>query len=124
VRVDEAAAPTASFADVAEQPSGGRVRTLSSVDDLAGLGVAINEFLSVWEGDGNRIVVCFDSVTTLLLNTDTERMFQFLHVLTRRVKGSGTALRYTLNPAADDDRTARTITSLFDHVVDDTDEPQ
>jgi len=122
VCVDEARAGSAT-APTSLAP-GGQVQYISSPGDFTGLGIAISEFLAEWHGDDNRTVVCFDSVTTLLQYADSERVFQLLHVLSQRVEESGAIVSFHMTPAAHDDQTVRTIRSLFDHVVDDTDEPQ
>jgi hypothetical protein len=120
VRVDEAETPTASFSEAESLAAGGQVWTISAAGDLSGLGRAISQFLTEWQESGNRTVICFDSATALLLNVDTERVFQFIHALTRRIEASDATARYVLNLAAHDDQTVRTIQSLFDTVVDTT----
>jgi len=115
--VDESRSAAAATASTTQTTAGGHVRSVSSPGDLTGLGIAISEYLSEWHSDDNRTVVCFDSVTTLLQYADTERVFQFIHVLTQRIEEAGATAHFHMDPAAHDDQTVRTITSLFDDVV-------
>lgn len=94
-----------------------QVSSVSSPGDLTGLGMRISDCLSAWEGDGNRTVVCVDSLTTVLMYVDTNRAFQFLHVLLARLESAGARAHVHMDPEAHDVRTVATITSLFDVVL-------
>lgn len=124
VCVDESTRSASMAAGSGAQASlGGHVRTVGSPGDLTGIGVSISEFLSEWAGAGET-VACFDSITPLLQYTDTRRVFQFFHVLTRRMEEAGARAHYHMDPAAHDEQTVQTFVSLFDEVVDFRDESE
>lgn len=117
VSVDESTRSTAT-ATATTTSANGHVRSVSTPGDLTGLGIAISEYLSEWHNNGKQTVVCFHSLTPLLQYADTRRVFQFLHVLTRRVTSASATAHYHMDPTAHDEQTVRTLASLFDHVVD------
>lgn len=94
------------------------VETVREPADVTGLAITAGEVLSGWEGDGNRTVVCFDSVTHLLDHVSFETAFRFLHVFSRRVGVLGATGHYHLDPAAHDDRVVQGFKGLFDAVVE------
>lgn len=94
------------------------VATVPSPGDLTGLGVCISRFLGEWDGDGNRTLVCVDSLTTVLQYVETETAFRFLHTLLARCRSAGATVHAHITPDAHDERTVRTIESLFDAVAD------
>lgn len=95
-----------------------RVATVPSPGDLTGVGVRISECLSAWAGDGNRLVICIDSLTTMLQYVETETAFRFLHTLLARCSTADATVHAHITPEAHDERTVRTIESLFDAVVE------
>lgn len=90
------------------------VRTVSTPGNLTDLGIQISAYLSEWDGTDERTVVCFDSLTTMLQYTDLQRAFRFLHVLTGRVRATGSFAHYHVDPGAHDERTLNTLKTLFD----------
>lgn len=94
------------------------VESVSDPGDLTGLGIAISEFLSNWEGAPNQTVVCFHSLTPLLQYADLQRVFRFLHVLTGRLESAGAVAHFHLDPHAHDEQTLGTLSQLFDVVVE------
>lgn len=98
--------------------SGGvHVHTVSDPNDLTGLGIAIQQTLETWQGDGNHVAVCVRSLTTLLQFAETRRAFRFFHVLLAQLRAIDARLHAHLDPTAVDDRTVATFRSLFDAVV-------
>lgn len=94
------------------------VETVSDPSDLTGLGIAISKFLSSWEDSPNQTVVCFHSLTPLLHSTDLQRVFRFLHVLTRRLTSTDAVAHFHLDPHAHDAQTINTLSELFDVIVE------
>ena len=115
----------------AAQPgSGGRTATPtpSAVDslpnpgDLTGLGIKISEQLQQWRVDNNRTVVCFDSLTTVLQYVELQTVYKFLHVLTGRFDTVDACAHFHMDPNAHDEVTVNTLKSLFDAVVERSDD--
>lgn len=90
------------------------VEAVGSVDDLTGLGIAIDRRLNAADGD---VRVCFDSLTALLQYVEEERAYEFLHSLCGRLYAHGARAHFHVDPAAHDDRTVARFTSLCDAKV-------
>jgi hypothetical protein len=99
-------------------PGNMTIHTTSSPSDLTGLGMRISEQLSEWEADDNRIVVDFDSLTTLLEYGDKRKVFKFVHVLKGRVEAAGATAHYHMDPTAHSTEEVNTFKSLMDAVVE------
>ncbi len=89
--------------------------TVSSPSDLTGLGIEIGQFLSSWEPP---IVVCFDSLTSMLQYVDFETAYEFLHAITGQLQAADARAHFHVDPGAHDDQAIAGITSLFDASVD------
>ncbi|WP_162994016.1 DUF7504 family protein [Halalkalicoccus subterraneus] len=88
--------------------------TVRSANQLVELGIAISLYLEDWTT--GRTLVCVHPLETLLARNDTETVFRFLHVLTGRVTGTNATGRFSLDPTAVDERTARTLEPMFDSI--------
>jgi hypothetical protein len=108
---------TRSASDAPSHVPGRVVDAVSSPTDLTGIGIAINEQLAEWAPSGLQIALCFHTLTTLLQYASEDRVFQFLHVLTSRVRSIDAVAHYHLDPVAVDDRTVHTLMQLFDVVI-------
>lgn len=93
------------------------VETVSSPNDLTGLGIRITEFLTQWEDD-RQTVVCFDSLTALLQYVELETAYEFLHIITGRLAAVDAVAHFHMDPGAHDDQTVESIVSLMDAVVE------
>jgi hypothetical protein len=91
-----------------------RSTSVADPGELTGLGIRTGECLDAWED--RSIVVTVDSITTMLQYADTKRVFQFLHVLTSRLKRAGALAGFHMDPSAHDEQTVATVKSLFDEV--------
>jgi hypothetical protein len=94
------------------------VETVSSPNDLTGLGIRITEFLTDWEENDNRTVVCFDSLTALLQYVELETAYEFLHIITGRMAALDAFAHFHMDPDAHDDQTIQSVTTLMDAVVE------
>jgi len=97
------------------------VKTVENPSDLTGIGIELSELLSgmaTAADDDEHIVVCFDSITSLLQYADLQRAFRFLHVVTGRVKTVNGVGHYHLDPEAHERQTLATLKGLFDAVVE------
>lgn len=93
----------------------------SSPVDMTGIGIQLSEFLQeFYEGRGltrNRIML--HSISTLLMYSDLQTVFRFLHVFTGRIQ-SADALGVCLmdSGTGTDAQTMNTLKQLFDGVVE------
>lgn len=94
------------------------VKTVTNPNDLTGLGITITEHLSRWQDNGNRTVVCVDSLTAMLQYVELQTAYEFLHVLTGRLYASDAVAHLHMDPSAHDDQTVESIASLCDAVVE------
>lgn len=88
--------------------------SVSSASDLTGLGIQIGQFLSEWDAP---VVVCFDSLTSMLQYVDFETAYEFLHAITGQVHAAGARAHFHIDPDAHDAMEVAGITSLFDASV-------
>jgi len=123
---------------VAEPPAGGGIvsvgrdetefedevwtaATVTHPGDLTGIGIELSELLSALAADADgdeQVVVCFDSVTSLLHHSDLQRAFRFLHVVTGRVRNADARCYYHLDPEAHDPQARATLDGLFDATIE------
>lgn len=105
------------------------VRYVSSPTDLTGIGIAFSELLEEFYRRGierNRVVL--DSLSPLLIYSDLQTVFRFMHVLTSRIEDANAVGLHTIESTAHDAETINTLKQLFDGVVavesqPETDEP-
>jgi len=90
------------------------VKSVSTPDDLTGLGITLSQALSSHED----AVVCFDSLTVLLQYVDTETAYEFLNAFTGHLYAADARAQFHLDPSAHDRRTIDALASLFDAVVE------
>jgi len=99
-------------------PKNMTIHSVSNPSDFTGLGMRISQQLSDWTDDGNRIIVDFDSLTTLLEYGKRERVFKFMHVLKGRMESANAVAHYHMDPAAHDPQDVNTFKSLMDAIVE------
>ena len=85
--------------------------------NLQRLGTSISEFCQRWDDEDYDIYVCFDSLSALLEYTSPEVVFQFCHVLTKRLESVDAIAHFHLDPERHADETVATFQSIFDRVV-------
>lgn len=106
-----------------------RIKYASSPVDMTGIGIKLSEFLQeFYEARGvteNRVLL--HSVSTLLMYSDLQTVFRFLHVFTGRIQSAEALGLYVIDETAHDDQTMNTLKQLFDGVISveegDGDEP-
>ena len=103
-------------------PDGVTVEHISSPSDLTGLGIAVGELLSEWDGSP---VVCIDSLTAMLQYVEVETAYEFLHAVTGQLYAADARAHFHIDPSAHESTTVDSIASLFDAIVefDSDDEP-
>jgi KaiC/GvpD/RAD55 family RecA-like ATPase len=96
------------------------VRLAGSPSDMTGVGIEVSDILKeLWENRGiERNRVCLDSVSTLLMYSDLETVFRFLHVFTGRVRSIEGFGLFVIDPGMHDDKDYSTLRQLFDATVE------
>ena len=96
-----------------DDPDGVDVKTVATPSNLTGIGVKTTPYLNRWDD----AVTVVEPLTVLCQYADTQEIYQFLHVLLARLRGSGQAQGYA-DPVVDDERSIELLKSLFDAVVE------
>ena len=88
----------------------------SSPRDMSDIGIRFSEFIQSFytERQLERNRVGLDSLTTLLVYSNLQTVFRFLHVFTSRVENVDGLGLYTVESTAHDDETLNTLDQLFD----------
>lgn len=93
------------------------IDALPEPSDLTGLAMAISSYIEAWEDTDATTVVCFDSITPLVLHSDIEQVFRFLYTTIARLRDIGAYAHFHFDPAAHEERTVNLINSIFDAAV-------
>jgi len=105
---------------VGSAEDGPQLKYASSPVDMTGIGIKLSEFLQdFYERRGlkqNRVLM--HSVSTLLMYSDLQTVFRFLHVFTGRVQSANGLGLYAIDSTAHDDQTMNTLTQLFDGLIE------
>jgi len=96
------------------------VRFASSPEDMTGIGVEVSNLLDkFWEKKSiemNR--ACLESVSTLLMYSDLETVFRFLHVFTGRVRSVNGLGIFVIDSEMHEEKDYSTLQQLFDGTVE------
>jgi len=95
-----------------------RIKYASSPVDMTGIGIKLSEFLQAFGDRGieqNRVMV--HSLSTLLMYSDLQTVFRFLHVFTGRVQSVDGLGLYSIDSTSHDDQAMNTLKQLFDGIV-------
>lgn len=96
-----------------------RVEYVNSPGDLTGLGIGVSEQLRrFFEADTRRVRIGFHSLSTLLMYSDIETVFRFLHVLTGRIDDADGVGLFTIDPTTHEEGTVNTLKQLFDGAIE------
>jgi KaiC/GvpD/RAD55 family RecA-like ATPase len=95
------------------------IKYASSPVDMTGIGINFSELLqSFYEERGverNRILL--HSLSTLLMYSDLQTVFRFLHVFTGRIQSVNGLGLFTIDESAHEDRELNTLKQLFDGII-------
>jgi len=96
------------------------VRYASSPVDLTGMGIELSELLrDFYQGRGvTRNRVFLYSLSTLLMYSDLQTVFRFLHVSTGRVQSADALGLFAIDSTAHDEQTMSTLKQLFDGAIE------
>ncbi|MFC7236011.1 RAD55 family ATPase [Halosegnis marinus] len=99
------------------------VQYASSPEDMTGIGIKFSELLEqFYSRQGvTRNRALFVSVSTLLMYSDLQTVFRFLHVFTSRIENADALGLFVIQSEAHDAQTMNTLSQLFDGVIE-TDE--
>lgn len=92
------------------------VEHIGSPGDLTGISLEFAKLARQFEqnGAGNRIRVGLASISTLLMYSEIQTVFRFLHVFTSRIQSAGLFGVFAIDPGMHDDRTVNTVRAIFD----------
>ncbi|MFB6092927.1 MAG: RAD55 family ATPase [Haloquadratum sp.] len=124
-RVDHEEYPVAVVDCVTRQQGVGdvrdddRIKYTSSPVDMTGIGIKISEFLQNFYQDRGieRNRVMLHSLSTLLMYSDLQTVFRFLHVFTGRIQSVDGLGVFAIDASAHDDQTMNTLKQLFDGII-------
>jgi len=96
------------------------VKYASSPLDMTGIGIKFSEFVEEFytARDVRQNRVMLDSLSTLLMYSDLQTVFRFMHVLTSRIENADAVGLHVIESTAHDDETMNTLKQLFDGVVE------
>jgi len=92
------------------------VERIGSPGDLTGISLEFAKLVQRFEqsGAGDRIRIGVASVSTLLMYSDVQTVFRFLHVFTSRIQSAGLFGVFALDPGMHDEQTVNTVRAIFD----------
>ncbi|MDS0279949.1 RAD55 family ATPase [Halomicroarcula sp. S1AR25-4] len=92
----------------------------SSPKDMSSIGIKFSEFVqSYYTEDGiERTRVLVDSLSPLLVYSNLQGVFRFIHMFTSRVDNAGAVGFYTVTSTAHDDETMNSLTQLVDGTIE------
>jgi len=95
------------------------VKYASSPEDMTGVGIKFSEFVEEFRQKRGveNIRVLVDSLSTLLMYSDVQTVFRFMHVFTSRIENADAMGVHIIESTAHDDETLNTLQQLFDHAV-------
>ncbi|WP_266076694.1 RAD55 family ATPase [Haladaptatus caseinilyticus] len=91
----------------------------SSPVDMTGIGIKLSELLQEFYDAGVRTNrIAFDSLSTLLMYSNVQTVFRFLHVFTGRIQSAEAFGLFIIDSTAHDDQTMSTLRQLFDGEIE------
>jgi len=96
------------------------IKRASSPVDLTGIGVKISQFFEYFWMKKNirKTRLCIVSLSTILMYSNIQTVFRFLHVFTGRVKAQGAIGIYVVEEGMHDTQAIATLKQLFDGVLE------
>ena len=96
------------------------VKYASSPVDMTGIGIKFSEFVEEFYSQRgvrkNRVLM--DSLSTLLMYSDLQTVFRFMHVFTSRIEDADALGVHVIESTAHDAESMNTMKQLFDGVVE------
>jgi hypothetical protein len=98
-----------------------RVRHLNSPGDLTGISLEFAKLLDERD-EPTDVRVGFASVSTVLMYSEQQTLFRFLHVFTARIASGDMFGAFAMDPGMHDDTAYNTIRAVFDAEAEATDD--
>lgn len=95
----------------------GNVQYTESAGDLTGIGIELSKRIERAQQESGNVRVALLSLSPLIMYSDVETVYRFLHVLTSRIQAVDAFGIFVLDSAAHDTQTLNLLTSLFDAEV-------
>ncbi|MCD6206502.1 MAG: recombinase RecA [Methanosarcinales archaeon] len=101
-------------------PETENIKMASSPVDLTGIGVKISQFFEhFWmEIQLRETRLCINSLSTILMYSNLQTVFRFLHVFTGRIKAANALGVYVIEDGMHDEKTIVTLKQLFDGMIE------
>ncbi|WP_332898558.1 RAD55 family ATPase [Haladaptatus sp. CMSO5] len=92
----------------------------SSPHDMTGIGIKLSEILEHFYGNQgiHRNRVMLHSLSTLIIYSNIQTVFRFLHVFTGRTQSANALGIFVMESTAHDQQTKNMLTQLFDGVIE------
>jgi KaiC/GvpD/RAD55 family RecA-like ATPase len=96
------------------------IKFASSPQDLTGIGVRISQFFEDFliKKKIPKIQLHINSLSAILMYSNIQTVFRFLHVFTGRIKEAGALGIFVMESGMHDDPTIATLKQLFDGVIE------
>jgi KaiC/GvpD/RAD55 family RecA-like ATPase len=96
------------------------VKYASSPVDMTGIGIKFSEFVEEFysERGARRNRVLVDSISSLLMYSDLQTVFRFMHVFTSRIEDADALGVHIIDSTAHDAETMNTMKQLFDGIIE------
>lgn len=97
-----------------------KIKRASSPVDLTGIGVKISQFFEEFLMKKNiqEMRLCINSLSTILMYSNIQTVFRFLHVFTGRIKAANALGIYVVEDGMHDPQTIATLKQLFDGMIE------
>jgi hypothetical protein len=114
-RVVDCVSKGRNFRDVRDDDG---TKYVSSPGDLTGIGIAASGFMREFYHADREARVGLHTLSTLLMYSDLQRVFQFSHVMTGRMEASGFAGVFTLDTTTRTSEAVDVLKGMFDAFVE------
>ncbi len=96
------------------------IKIASSPVDLTGIGVKISQFFEEFFMKKNiqKNQLHINSLSTILMYSNIQTVFRFLHVFTGRIKAAGALGIYVIESGMHDEKSIATLKQLFDGMIE------
>ncbi|MFZ3168540.1 MAG: ATPase domain-containing protein [Candidatus Methanoperedens sp.] len=96
------------------------IKFASSPQDLTGIGVRISQFIEDFHLKKKipKIQLHINSLSAILMYSNIQTVFRFMHVFTGRIKATGAMGIFVVDSGMHDDPTIATLKQLFDGIIE------